>query len=265
MYWELHVLYNLPPPNCWSCLLLRGYRRSATVFKLWEKLSSPSLLSIPSVTINWRQNTVLWWCWWPVIAISDWSPSQVRHWTNKICSHQSFAALGCRQVVSVAGFLRESSHFANFIYAALYLPKQLHPTNAKCLLFTVRGLPNKQLSSCNLAVFARPTLHHYRLTLIVYSVCNLWTAIYRLVIQLLGSRSDRSSLDNLTAIIRLYSEHDSTISSLSVLYISWQGRVIYWLCLGLQPPSRKQSPAQPRLSTFCNYYSFGEPFIIYFT
>ena len=123
-YWQRYVQYSLPPPNCWSCLLFRGYH-PATVFSTVEKWNNPRLLSIPSVTMNWRQTTILLW-WWPVIIISDWFPFRVRYWINK-----RFSQKFCRSWVSVscccAGLLRESCHFANFIKLHIIFPNNCTP------------------------------------------------------------------------------------------------------------------------------------------
>ena len=126
-YWELHVLYNLPPPNCWSCLPFRGHR-PATVFPTVRILNNPSLLSIPSVTRNWRQTIILSWRW-PDITISDWSPFLVHYWINSIYSYQVLSLVG---VAVISDTIRELySQLPTFRFV-LYLQTN-NPTNANCL------------------------------------------------------------------------------------------------------------------------------------
>ena len=130
LYWELHVLYNLPPPNCWSWLLLWVYL-TATLFPTIGKLNTPNLLFIPYVTLNWRQNTVLLWLW-PVIAISDWSSFQVHFLNHKIYFYQSFAPRRCLSIDRSVKLLLPQDPFVSFrplshLSCTLYLPKHCPP------------------------------------------------------------------------------------------------------------------------------------------
>ena len=97
--WMYYISY-LPPLNCWSCLLLRGPRPSATVFKLCEEWKNPRLLSIPSVTMNWRQATIILWRRL-LFLISDWSQFQVYYWINKYILTKDLPLVGVCQVIAI--------------------------------------------------------------------------------------------------------------------------------------------------------------------
>ena len=170
--------------------------------------------------MNWCQNSTLL-CWWPVIAISDWSPFQVRFRIDKIYSHQSFALCRYRSSCCCRRSLRESYPSAHFRLKLHFIfPKTAPSPNANYIFFTMRCFVYIYFSCSSLAVywlsFAWPTLPHFRLKLIASSIYNLCTA------------KTFSRFDFRIALCAFfprlsYGDHTSTsgtpLSSLSALYV----------------------------------------------